>query len=55
MGRPNLSRKAKFLGANGDKGRNVFKVQLTPSRIGNYTMVDTQSALCDYDTYLHCI
>ena len=36
MGRPNLTRKTKFSGANGDSENSVFPFQLTTSRIGNY-------------------
>ena len=34
-GRPNLSRETNFSGANGDREKNIFPVQLTTSRIGN--------------------
>ena len=31
------SRETKFSGANGDRGKNIFPVQLTTSRTGNLT------------------
>ena len=37
MGRSNMSRETKFSGANGDRERFIFPVQLTMSRIGNLT------------------
>ena len=36
-GRPNPSRETKFSGANGDSGKKINHVQMTPSRIGNHT------------------
>ena len=35
--RPKPSRETKFSGANGDRGKFIFPVQLTMSRIGNFT------------------
>ena len=37
MGRPNLSRETKFLGANRDREKKKFPVQLTTSKISNLT------------------
>ena len=37
MGMPNPSRQTEFSGANGDREKNMFPVQLTTSRIGNLT------------------
>ena len=36
-GLPNPSRETKFSGANGDRKKIIFPVQLTTSRIGNLT------------------
>ena len=43
---PNPSRETKFSGANGDREKSIFPVQLTTSRIGNLTL-----AVCDDHTY----
>ena len=37
MGRPNPSRVTKFSGANGDREKFIFPVELTTSRVGNLT------------------
>ena len=47
-GLPNPSRETKFSGANGNKEKNIFPIQLSTSRIGNLTrLVLTLIALCD--------
>ena len=38
MGLSDPSRETKFSGANGDKEKFIFPVQLTTSRIGNLTV-----------------
>ena len=47
-GLPNPSRETKFSGANGNKEKIIFPIQLTTSRIGNLTrLILTLVALCD--------
>ena len=37
MGWPNLSRETDSSGVNGEREKNIFPVQLTPSKVGNHT------------------
>ena len=53
MGLPNPSRETKFAGANGDREKNIFPVQLTTSRIGNLTLLILTLATCDDLRYIH--
>ena len=50
MGRPNLSRETKSSGANEDREKNTFLVQLTTSRIDNLP-IDPYSALSHDHAY----
>ena len=47
MGPQNPSRETNFSGANGDKEKIIFPVQLTMSRIGNLTRSILTLAVCD--------
>ena len=47
MGLPNPSRETRFSGANGDREKNIFPVQLTTSRIGNLTRLIHTLIHCD--------
>ena len=49
---PNPSREAKFSGVNGDRKQSFFPVQLTTSKIGNFTRLILTFAICD-GLYLH--
>ena len=51
MGLPNPSRETKFSGANGDREKDIFPVQLITSRIGNRTRLILTLAICDDHTY----
>ena len=43
-----------FSGANGDKEKNMFPVQLTTSRVGNLTrLIHTLSAIISDDYFKH--
>ena len=46
MGLLNPSREIKFSGANADREKSVFPVQLTKSRIGNLTRLIHTLAIC---------
>ena len=50
--RRNPSRETEFSGANGDKEKIIFLVQLTTSRIGNLTWLILTLAICDDHTYI---
>ena len=58
MGRPNLSRENKFSVVDGDRvKKNIFRVQLTTSRIGNpvdpFSAENTDHAyIIPYTTYI---
>ena len=52
-GRPNPSRETKFWGANGDRDISIFRVQLTTSRIDNFTRLINTRAVCDDHTCVH--
>ena len=45
-GLPNPSRETKSSGANADKGKNIFPVQLTTNKIGNLTRLIHTLAIC---------
>ena len=45
---PKPSRETKFLGANGDREKVIFPVQLTTSRIGNLTRLILTCYMCDH-------
>ena len=47
MGQPNPSSETNFSGTNGDREMFIFPVQLTTSRIGNYTRLIHTLAVCD--------
>ena len=47
MGLPNPSRETRFSGANGDREKNIFPVQLTTSRFGNLTRLILTLAICE--------
>ena len=50
----NPSRETKFSdGANGDRGKLIFSVQLATSRIGNLTQLIHTLAICDDHLYIH--
>ena len=49
-GLPNPSRETKLSGANGDREKIIFPVQLTTSRIGNLTRLILTLAICDDHT-----
>ena len=57
-GRPNLSRETEFSGANGDRKKFTFLVQLTTSKIGNLTRL-VHTLLLIYvmtiHTYMHTV
>ena len=44
------SRETKFSGANEDREKNIFLVQLTTSRMGNLTRLILTLAICDDHT-----
>ena len=50
-GRPNLSRETKFSGANGDRGKNIFRNHLITTRIDNRTRLT--HALLKCSPYIH--
>ena len=54
-GMPNLSRETKFSGANGDRKKFIFPVQLTTSRIGNQTRAGSSIQTCDIHVLLYVL
>ena len=52
MGLPNPSRDTKFSGANGDREKTVFPVQLTTSWIGNLTRLVLTLSIREDHKYL---
>ena len=50
---PNPSRETKFSGANVDREKIIFPVQLTTCRIGNLTRLILTLSTCDDHTYIH--
>ena len=51
-GRPNQSRETHFSGANGDRDIFIFPVQLTTSKIGNFTrLIHTLLSVLTIHTY----
>ena len=52
-GLPNPSRETKFSGANGDREKIFFSVQLTTNKIGNLTRLILTLAICDDHTYIN--
>ena len=52
MGLPNPSRETKFSGANRDRERSIFPVQLTTSRIDSLTRLILTLAMCDDHAYM---
>ena len=56
MGRPNLSRETKFSGANGEREKTIFPVQLITSKIGNHTrLIPTLLKVLIIHTYIPCM
>ena len=51
-GQTNPSHDTKFSGANVDREKTIFPVQLTTSRIGNLTWL-ILCYICDDHTYIH--
>ena len=52
MGLPKPSRETNSSGADGDREKIIFPVQLTTSRIGNLVRLILTLAICDDHTYL---
>ena len=50
---PNPSRETKFSGANAVREIFIFPVQLTTSRIGNFTRLIHTLAICDYGRHTY--
>ena len=46
------SRETKFSGANGDREKSIFPVQLNTSRIGNLTQLIHTLPICEDYTYI---
>ena len=48
-----MCRETKFSGANADREKLIFPVQLTTSRIGNLTRLIHTLAICDDDDHTY--